>query len=398
MEIFSRAVKVVPQGIYGHQSPALTVPGEFPYYAASGKGPRYTDVDGNEFIDYMCAYGPMIVGYANDEVNAAAIEAMQQGDCFNHPSELMVKLAERMVESIPHADWAVFGKNGSDMTTWATMVAREHTDRRKIVMVKGTYHGIHAWCTPGHGGLINADRENMLYFEWNRLDQLEELFRRQGDDIAGVIMTPYHHPAMAGSILPAEGFWKGVQKLCNDNGAVLILDDVRCGWRLSFHGSQDYFGFEPDLSCYCKAIGNGFPISAAVGREELKTSAAKVFLTGSYWNGAMCMNAALKCLEILEREKAVEHMFAMGERLNKGLEELGDKYGYPMKMTGPATMGYLVLDDDPDLYKIQRFCAEVTKRGSFFHPHHNWFLSAAHTAADIDETLGQCEDALKAMG
>ncbi|MCZ7585565.1 MAG: aminotransferase class III-fold pyridoxal phosphate-dependent enzyme [Deltaproteobacteria bacterium] len=118
LELFGRAAEIIPQGIYGHMSPAIMIPGAFPYYAKTGKGCRYTDVDGNEFIDYMCAYGPMVVGYANDEVNAAAINVLESGDCFNHPSELMIQLAERLTGLIDMADWAVFAKNGSDLTTW----------------------------------------------------------------------------------------------------------------------------------------------------------------------------------------------------------------------------------------------------------------------------------------
>ncbi|MBZ0272892.1 aminotransferase class III-fold pyridoxal phosphate-dependent enzyme [bacterium] len=397
IETFVKATRLIPQGIYGHQSPALMVPGSFPYYAAWGKGARYTDIDGNTFIDYMCAYGPMVIGYANDEVNAAAIEALQEGDCFNHPGPRMLKLAERLTTLVPFAGWSVFAKNGSDLTTWATLVAREHTDRSKIAMVRGTYHGAHAWCTPGHGGVIPEDRSNMLFFDWNRADQLADLFKTQGGQIAAVIMTPYHHPAFGESVLPAPGFWREVRELCDKNGALLILDDVRAGWRLSIHGSHDFFGFVPDIAVYCKAIGNGFPLSAAVGKPELKAAASRVFLTGSYWNGSMCMAAGLKTLEILERDAGIAAMFAMGERLGKGLSELGDRYGYPMKLTGPASMPYLVLEDDADLYKVQRFCAEATRRGSYLHPHHNWFLSAVHTEADIDETLNHGESALKAM-
>lgn len=397
LSLFDRATKVIPQGIYGHQIPVLMIPGASPYYAKRGKGCRYWDIDGNEYIDYMCAYGPMVVGYANEEVNKAALEQIANGDCFNHPGELMVKLAERLTGLVDMADWAVFAKNGSDMTTWATQVAREHTGRRKIVMVRGTYHGIDPWCTPGHGGLVPEDRAHMLYFDWNRADQLEDLFRRYGSDIACVIMTPYHHPTYTGSVLPAPGFWSSVQSICNRNGAMLIVDDVRAGWRLSIKGSHHHFGFEPDMVCYCKAIANGFPISAAVGREALKPAAARVFLTGSYWNGSMCHAAALATIGILERDKAVDHMMAMGAALNEGMKALGDRYGYPMELTGPSSIPYLVLADDPDLLKVQRFCAEVTRRGSFFHPHHNWFISAAHTKADIEETLNHVEGALKAM-
>jgi len=221
-DVFLRAAKVIPSAIYGHQSPAITVPGSFPYYATHGKGAYYWDVDGNRYIDYMCAYGPMVVGYANPLVDKAAYAEFIKGNCFNHPSPLMVDLAEYMVDLIPFADWAVFAKNGSDVTTWATLVAREATSRKRIVACKSEYHGAHPWCTPGHGGIIEEDRSNMLYYTWNKIDELRALFTRYKGEIAGVIMTPFHHPAFGDSEMPAPGFWQGVRKLCDDNGAVLI--------------------------------------------------------------------------------------------------------------------------------------------------------------------------------
>ena len=151
IELFDRATKIIPGGIYGHQSPALTVLGSFPYYVTKADGCRYWDVDGQEYIDYMCAYGPMVLGYNYPKVEDVVEKQRKLGDCFNHPTELMVELAEYLIEIIPVAQWVVFAKNGSDLTTWALQVAREHTGRKKIIMVSGTYHGTHAWCSPGVG-------------------------------------------------------------------------------------------------------------------------------------------------------------------------------------------------------------------------------------------------------
>jgi len=396
-ELFLRAAKVIPGAIYGHQSPVLTVPGSFPYYAAKAQGPYYWDVDGNKFIDYMCGYGPMITGYNNPVVDAAARAEQANGDCYNHPTGRMVELAEFLPDLIPFADWAVFAKNGSDVTTWATLVAREATGRKKIVMCKGEYHGAHAWCTPGHGGLLDEDRAQMLYYKWNDLAGLRTLFDRYPDQIAGVIMTPFHHPTYADLELPAPGFWQGVQKLCNDKGAVLILDDVRCGFRLSVKGSQDYFGFEPDISCYCKAIANGYVLSAAVGRDSLKGAAANVFLTGSYWNGAVPMAAALANIKLLQKENGVAHMFKMGELLMNGLVERGKAFGYEMIASGPTTIPFIHFGNETNFMRMQSWAAQMTIRGHFCHPSHNWFISAAHQPQDIAATLDAAEEAFKVV-
>ena len=396
-KLFMRATKVIPGAIYGHQSPAITVPGRYPYYAARGEGAYYWDIDGNKFIDYMCGYGPMVTGYANPTVDAAAQKEFAKGNCFNHPSPLMIELSERLVDLVSFADWAVFARNGSDLTTWATLVAREATGRKKIVMCKGEYHGTHAWCTPGHGGLIEEDRAHMLYYKWNDLAGLRGLFEQYPDQIAGVIMTPFHHPAFADSELPAPGFWQSVQKLCTDSGSVLILDDVRCGYRLSINGTHDYFGFEPDISVYCKAIANGYTISAAVGRDSLKNAAANVYLTGSYWNGTASMAAALANIALLEKTNGIEKMIKLGNMLIDGLAERGKAYGYDMVASGPGSIPFIRFGNETNFMRQQVFCAEMTERGHFLHPHHNWFLSTAHTQKDIQSTLDASEDAYKVV-
>jgi glutamate-1-semialdehyde 2,1-aminomutase len=345
----------------------------------------------------MCAYGPVVLGYHHPEVEAAAEQQKRAGNCFNHPTEGMIALAEKLVGLVDFADWAVFGKNGSDLTTWAVQVAREKTGRAKLLKVRGAYHGTHAWCTPGHGGLIPEDRAQVHDFVWNDLDSFEEAVKRYRGKVAAVILTPFHHPAFADSVLPSPGFLQGIQATCRREGIVLILDDVRCGFRLHLGGSHRYFNFEPDMAVYCKALGNGYPISAAVGRKELKVAASKVFLTGSYWNSAVPMAAALKTIEVLERDNLLPHMDRMGAMLGAGLTSLAEKYGQRVKWTGPNAMPFCSFEQDEAWHRQQRFCAEVTARGAFFHPHHNWFLCAAHQESDIRATLVAAEAGFQAV-
>jgi glutamate-1-semialdehyde 2,1-aminomutase len=384
---------VIPGGIYGHASPAVTVPGAYPYYAERGRGCRYWDVDGNEYIDYLCGYGPMILGHQHPEVEEAAARQQRDALCLNHPGPIMVELAEYLVDLVEFSAWAVFGKNGSDMTTWALQVAREHTKRRKILKVAGAYHGIDPWCTPGHAGLLHEDRAHIHDFFWNDPESFDRLLKAHRGDIAGVIMTPFHHPAFQPSQLPAPGFWSHIESACRRDGIVLILDDIRAGFRLDARGSHVPFGFEPDLICFCKAIANGHALSATLGRQELRVAASKVFLTGSYWNSAPAMAAALACLEILQREDTVSTLRPLGEQLMDGLVEAGRRHGYAMIASGPPAIPFLSFADDPSLRRQQRFCTEVTRRGAIFHPHHNWFLSAAHTPEDIDSTLRMADEA-----
>ena len=398
-ELFARATRVIPCGIPGHFSPApLVPPTSYPFFATSGTGAHFTDVDGNDFIDYMCAYGPMVLGYDNAVVHDAAARQRQLGDTLGAPAPVMVELAEKLTSMIAAADWAFFAKNGGDTTTYATMIARAATGRQKIVAIEGGYHGVAPWMQgAGHHGVIAADVAGFVRIPWNDVAAFVRVLAEHPNQVAGFIATPYHHPTFADSELPDLGYWESIRELCDRHGVVLIIDDVRCGFRLSLRGSADYFGFTPDLACYCKALANGYPISALVGTEALKGEAAKVFYTGSYWYQAVPMAAALACLAELERLNAPARMQAYGRALTEGMQRLADKHGYELRVTGVPSMPYLRLTDDPSLMLHQRFCSECARRGAYFTSHHNWFMSCAHTQEDHERTLAIVDDAFAAL-
>jgi glutamate-1-semialdehyde 2,1-aminomutase len=387
-ELFTRAVRVIPKGIYGHKNPDFLLPGHSPYYAQRAQGGRTWDVDGNEYLDLLCGYGPILLGHNHPQVEEAVQRQMARGNCFNQPGEAMVELAECLVARVPGADWALFAKNGSDVTTWAVRVAREHTARPKIVMVRDTYHGAHAWCSLYPGGVLPEDKAHVLEMGWNRLDELEALVALHRGQIAALIAAPYHHPVSAAQQMPAEGFWRGVRQICDREGMLLILDDIRAGFRLDPRGSHAHFGIEPDLFCFGKSLANGHPLSVAMGREELRDAAEAVFVSGTFWFAPAPMVAALATLQVLDETGAVAHMARLGARLAAGLQQLGADHGLPVTVSGPPALPYMTFDDDgEDLPLMQAFCREMIARGVFLHPFHNWFLCAAHTEADIDEVL-----------
>lgn len=385
--LFERARKVVPGGIYGHVSPAAGLPRHFPHFCEKADGCRFEDVDGNEWIDFMCGFGAILHGYNNPEIEEAVLLQKEKGSVFNQPSPLMVNLAEALVERIDFAEWAVFAKNGSDLTTWAIRVAREHTGRPLIIKAKGAYHGVDSWCDPGHGGRIPDDRASILEFLWNDLDALSHLMDKHHDQVAAIILTPYHHASFAPSEMPADGFWKEVEAMCVRHGSLLVLDDVRCGGRLHTGGSHRHFGFTPDLAVYSKALGNGYAISACVGKESYRKSSMEVFLTGSCWNDALSMAAAMKSLELSEREKVVDNLLSKGKALCDGLEKAAFANGQSLRMTGPPAMPYPWFEGDDDLFNIQAFCQLCADEGIYFHPHHNWFVGNAHDSSSIDEAV-----------
>jgi glutamate-1-semialdehyde 2,1-aminomutase len=398
-ELFQKATRLIPCGIYGHFSPAPLIPPEYyPFYAEKASGSRFTDVDGNEFVDYMCAYGPMVLGYNHEAVDRAAAGQRVKGNCLSAPSPVMVELAEKLVDTVAIADWAFFAKNGGDITTYATMVARKATGRNKIILIKGGYHGVAPWMQGyGHHGITEEDGRHIIRIPWNDIPALEAAIDQHPGDIAGFMSSPYHHPTFVDNVMPADGYWQNVERICRKHGIVMIVDDIRCGFRLDIRGSNEYFGFKPDLICFCKAIANGYPISALVGTDAVKNDAAKVFYTGSYWFSAVPMAAAMATIDEMKRIDAVGLMRAYGEKLRDGLIGVAKRHGFDLKITGHPAMPYLRITDDPSLMLHQKWCGECTRRGAFFTSHHNWFVSSAHTQADLDLTLQIADEAFETI-
>ncbi len=397
--IFKKAAAVIPCGIYGHYSPAPLVPAtDYPFYTAKAKGSRIWDVDGNEFIDYMCAYGPMVSGYNNPKVEAAAEKQSRMGNCLTGVPPVMVELAEYLVDLVTIADWAFFAKNGGDVTNYAVMIARAATGRKKIITVAGGYHGVSPWMqSAGHHGVTDDDRKNVLTVTWNDVAGFERVAAENRGEIAGFITSPYHHPAFADNELPAEGYWQKIEAICRREGILIITDDIRAGFRLDMRGSDQYFGYRSDLICFCKALANGHPISALVGTRDLMGAASKVFYTGSYWFSAVPMAAAVANLREMKRINAPRVMLERGRKLLDGLVRIAQGHGYDLKVTGVPSMPYLRITNDPSLMLHQDWCAECTKRGAYFTSHHNWFLSTAHTDRDLQQTWNIADDAFKVV-
>jgi glutamate-1-semialdehyde 2,1-aminomutase len=265
-------------------------------------------------------------------------------------------------------------------------------------MCQGAYHGAHAWCTPVPNGITPEDRANVIYFRFNDLDSLRKAVDENSGKVAGVILSPFKHDAGHDSELSVEGFLAGVRKICDDNGIVFILDDVRGGFRLHMGGSGELFGVRPDLATYCKAIANGYPLSACLGRDSLKQAAQEVFFTGSYFTSAVPMAASLATLKELQACGGIERMRTMGEKLRAGMLAQARSAGFEVTYSGPPALPYMTFKADAGHYDRARvFCGVCARGGIYFHPHHNWFISAAHTERDIEQTLNVTEQAFAAV-
>ena len=400
-EEFARAVKVIPSGIYGHQGPAegCFIPVDaFPMFSQRAKGSYFWDVDGNRFIDYMCAYGPNVLGYCDGVVDAAAREQMELGVCITAPSTKMIDFAELLVDTVASADWAFFAKNGNDVTTLAVLTARAYSHKKKIVFFKGYYHGVAPWTQKvDYAGILEEDVCNNLYVDWNDYEQLERVFQENKGQIAGLIAQPYMHGNFQDNQFPADGFWAKVRKLCTDNDVVLIVDDVRAGFRLDLAGSDHYFGFEADLICFCKALANGYNVSALCGKDFLKNTVSSLTYTGSYWLSAVPFAAGIACVEKMRRLNLPKLLQEKGEKLRDGLLAAAKRYQFDLHFTGAPALFYLRIADDPSLSLHQEWVAECVKRGVYFTNHHNHFLNASLTDGDIAETVAVAEEAFEVL-
>jgi len=391
-----RARAVIPGGMYGHQSTRL-VPDDYPQFFARARGARLWDVDGHELLDFMCAYGPNLLGYGDEKVDSAFLRQLDLGDTMTGPTALMVELAEAMTGMISHADWALFCKNGSDATQIALMTARAHTRRKTIILAKGAYHGAAPWCSLRPIGVVPEDKAHQIYCDYNDVASLEAAARQAGDDLAAIFAAPLKHDAFIDQALPDQVYARRAREICDETGALLVVDDVRAGFRIARDCSWSTVGVAPDLSSWGKCIANGHPISALLGSEKARKAASRISVTGSFWFQAAPMAAALETLKRIRESDYLEHIEALGHRLRAGLAERASAHGLGLRQTGPVTMPLFLFEDDPDLRQGFFWSSEMLRRGVYVHPWHNMFLCAAMTEADMDLAVEAADGAFAAL-
>ncbi|UWU90945.1 aminotransferase class III-fold pyridoxal phosphate-dependent enzyme [Bradyrhizobium sp. CB1015] len=386
----ARAEKLVPGGMWGHLH-AAKLPETYPQFFSRGEGGVLWDVDGHRYVDFMCSWGPNLLGHHHPEVEEAAERQRRDGDCLNGPAEVMVELAELVVDLVGHADWTQFQKNGTDATTTCVTIARAATGRRKILVAKGAYHGAVPWCSPSLLGVTAEDRAHLGYFTFNDVESLEAAAKAAGDDLAGILISAFRHDLGFDQELPTVEFARAARRICDSKGAALLIDEVRAGFRLNAAGSWEGLGVRPDLSAWSKAIANGHALAAVTGADWLRRAASQVFVTGSFWAGAVAMAAAVATLKIVRRDDVPTRLAQLGQTLRDGLETRSRQFGLSIRQSGPVQMPTLLFEGDPDYRKGSAFCSAMLARGVYFHPKHNMFLCAAHTEADIAAALEAAE-------
>jgi glutamate-1-semialdehyde 2,1-aminomutase len=392
-DLRSRARKVVANGMFGHLS-VNRLPAEYAQFYERGEGGRVWDVDGNEYVDLMCSFGPNILGHQHPKVMAAAQAQLAKGDTLSGPGAVLVELAELLTDRVAHASWALFAKNGTDANHICVTTARAQTGRTKILAARGAYHGAASWCwLPMGAGVTPEDTANMRYYTFNDVESVERAADGIEDDVAGIIVSPFRHDAGHDQELVDPEFARGLRRICDRLGAALIIDEVRAGFRMNHGGSWESIGVDPDLSAWSKAIANGFALAAVLGNDSVREGVAKIFTTGSFWFQSVPMAAAVATIHALRDESAVETMVRLGGRLRSGLNEQASEAGLSIRQTGPVQLPNLAFAGDTEYQRAYAFAGAAAERGLIVHPRHNWFLCGAHTDADIERALEITNDA-----
>ncbi len=318
-----RALRMIPLGSQTFsKSHQQWVRGAGPRFAERAQGCRFTDVDGNEYIDYLLALLPVVLGYCDPAVDAAIVAQLEKGIVFSLPHRVEMELAERLVRLIPCAEMVRFGKNGSDVTTAAVRLARAHTGRAKVAICG--YHGWHDWyigTTPRDLGVPEAVKALSATFPYNDADALEKLLTREPKAYAAVILEP------AGAQAPAPGFLERLRALTEKFGVVLIFDEIITGFRLHMGGAQAHYGVLPDLACFGKSMANGMPISALVGPRRIMHQLEDIFFSATFGGEALSIVAAIATIDKLERKKVIPALWRRGEELRDGANALFAKRG-----------------------------------------------------------------------
>ena len=395
--LWEKACEVIPGGCQTFSKmPYQHVSGVSPKLLSRGSGCRSWDVDGNEYIDYMMSLGPNILGYADENINKAAFEGSKLGvvSSLGHPLE--TKLAEKLVSIIPCAEMVRFGKNGSDVTTAAIRAARSFTGRDKILVCG--YHGWHDWyigSTSRNLGVPKEVQNLTLDFKYNDIDSLKNAFKNYPGEIAAVIMEPVNF------IEPEDGFLEEVKLIAHENNALLIFDEVITGFRMNIGGAQKHFNVTPDLACFGKAMGNGYPMCALAGKAEIMNVFEEAFFSGTFAAELVSISASIATIMAIEERGTIEHINTMGLRLKDGYNNIAKSLGltHITKMIGYGWWPeYLFYDDDGNvcLQRQSLFQQEIVRRGVLTRA--GIFLCGAHQIVDIDKTLEIFQEALIVVG
>ena len=418
--LFEAACKLIPGGVNSTARATWSGWSPYPLFVASGQGSRLTDVDGNEYIDYLLGLGPMIFGHRPARVTQAVVDFIQtRGTVFALPTADEARLAEKIIAAVPSVEQVRLCNTGTEAVLYATRLARAFTKRNKIIRFEGMYHGFSdgvywskhpsiAKAGPDDRpvavaqgpGMPKGVEENLIILPWNDAQALADTIAREGDSIAAVLTEPVM--CNTGCILPQPGYLETMRELTHRHGIVLIFDEVITGFRLGLAGAQGRLGITPDLSVFAKGIGGGFPVAAMGGRADIMALVANgtVSMAGTYSANGIAISAANAALDELATPGLYEKLDAVSDELRLGLGKVLGDAGLPAYVVGlgPLMQVWFAKEEihnyrdaerraDQDIFR--RWWQGMLERGVLFHPgaYENLFVSTAHTREDVAATL-----------
>ena len=407
--LYDRALSVLPGGV----NSSVRALRPYPEFIDHGDGGHVVDVDGNRYVDHVLGYGPLLLGHTMpDPVREAVEAAMHDGPMYGAPTEVEVELAEFVVDHVPSVEMVRFVNSGTEATVSAVRLARGYTGRQKVVVMRGGYHGANDTTLakggldgvePGSAGIPPGVVEHTIPVPFNDVEAVEAVFEAHGDDVAAVLTEPLL--GNTGIVEPAEGFHESLRRLCDDHGALLVLDEVITGFRVGgLGGAQSAYDIEPDLTTFGKVVGGGFPVGAIGGPAEIMeslTPVGDVFQSGTFSGHPVTMAAGLATLRYAADEGVYDHLADLGETLRSGLRDLVADRHPEYTVVGRDSLFKVIFTRErgvrsaADVQRAQRerwdrlFRPAMAERGVLLPPnmHEAQFLCAAHTAEDVETTL-----------
>ncbi|PMP77270.1 MAG: glutamate-1-semialdehyde-2,1-aminomutase [Sulfurihydrogenibium sp.] len=418
-ELFQEAQKYLVGGV---NSPvrAFKAVGTDPIFIQKGKGCRIWDVDGNEYIDYVLSWGPLILGHAHDQVINAIKQVSNYGTSFGAPTELEIKMAKAVIDAVKSVEMVRFVNSGTEATMSAIRLARGYTKRKKIVKFDGCYHGhgdsllvsagsgVATLGIPGTPGIPEELASLTIVLPYNDIEAVEEAFKKYGEDIACVIIEPV--AGNMGVVAPSKEYHQKLREITKKYGSLLIFDEVMTGFRLAYGGAQELYGIEPDLTTFGKVIGGGLPVGAYGGKKEIMEYVAPVgpvYQAGTLSGNPLAMAAGLKQLELLKELNPYQELDEKGKILEDGFRSIAQETGVPVQINRVGSMITVFFTDKPvkdfataktsDTQKFAKFFRCMLEKGVYLpaSQFEAFFLSTAHTKEDLYQTLEKARECFK---